>query len=116
MQIPLQITFRRLGRLPEVESRIQRHIERLQRRPIAIDECRVGVERLPHAAHHGNHYHVRIEAAMPDGGLLATPACSGRGHTDIHAAVAIAFGALERLLDQRDERHPAVAEAEHLAD
>lgn len=115
MQIPLQITFRRLGRLPEVESRIQRHVERLQRLPIAIEECRVGVERLPHAANHGNHYHVRIEAAMPDGDVLATPACTGRGHTDIQAAVAIAFGALERMLDERGESHTAVAEAERLA-
>jgi len=105
MQIPLQISFRKVDPSPALESRIRKEAARLDKFHEHIMSCRVVIE-APHQHHHkGNLYHLRIDLKVPGQELVVT-----REHHDQHAhedafvVVRDAFDAMQRQLEDYARR------------
>jgi len=100
MQLPLQITFRRIAASDAIEARIRKEVAKLERFCDYIMGCRVVVE-APHAhRHQGKLYHVRITLTVPDSELVVSREQHGNhSHEDAYVAVRDAFSAIQRQLD-----------------
>src|SRR3972149_4181306 len=87
MQLPLQITFRNMERLPEAEKWIGAETKKLEMFYNQIMSCRVAVE-IPHGHHRkGRLYHIRIDLTLPgkDRGRPCAPSSwPRRGHARGH--------------------------------
>jgi ribosomal subunit interface protein len=99
MELPLQITFRKMPASPAIEANIREKAARLDRFSDHIMACRVIVE-APHRHHHqGKLYHVRIDVTVPGGELVVSrePAAH-HAHEDVYVAIRDAFDAAVRQL------------------
>lgn len=100
MKLPVQISFHKLSRSPEIEDAIFERAVLLDQFAERIIGCRVVVD-VPHCHHqHGNLYQVRIDITLP-GGEIAVNREPGRGaaHRDIRVAIRGAFDAAVRQLE-----------------
>ena len=102
MELPiLQVSFRDVPppRQAEIEERVRRRAEKLERYCGHIMSCRVAVER-PHHEASGNPYRVRIDLTVPPGHELVVRKEPGDndGQSDLIAVVNGAFEAAERQL------------------
>jgi ribosome-associated translation inhibitor RaiA len=106
--------------IPNIESHVRRHVERLADTFARIEKCRVVVD-LPHRHHrNGNHFHVRIHVAIPgddvvvdhepgrvpsaDDSQLAKQSEQAVVHRELDLALRDAFDAARRQLKVRAER------------
>lgn len=99
MAFPVEVTFRDVPRSPAVEASVQRWSKRLAHVYERVERCSVVIER-PHRHHRtGQLYDVRIELAVPNRIIAVThdPGIDG-AHEDVHVAVADAFRAARRQL------------------
>jgi ribosome-associated translation inhibitor RaiA len=97
----IEIAFLGLDASLTAEMSARRWIERLRRVYANITACKVVIER-PHRHHEaGNMFHVRIEIAVPDRVLVVTrdPGVAA-AHDDVYVAIADAFRAARRQLQQ----------------
>jgi len=94
MQAPLEITFRGMEPSTFVEAAIATWVERLGHVYDRIQDCHVWID-LPHRhRRHGAQFRVTIRLAVPE----AEPITSHDEHTDIYLALADAFVAARRQL------------------
>ena len=100
MEKTLQITFRNLDRSDALEADIRQHADKLERSCEGIIGCRVVVEARHKHHRRGNHYHVRIDVAVPGASLVAErDPDSHHAHTDVYVAVRDAFDNARRQLE-----------------
>ena len=123
MQLPLQITFRNMERLPEAEKWIGAETKKLEMFYNQIMGCRVAVE-VPHGHHKkGRLYHIRIDLTLPGkelvikhepslskeirqaGGAQMKKRLEVRApHRNLHLAISDAFKAAGRRLQDYARR------------
>ena len=117
MQIPVDITFKELGKSDALETRIRESVQKLERVFDRIVRCEVLVE-TPHRHHrNGRQYHVRIRLTVPGGEIVVSrDPGPDEAHEDAYVALRDAFLAARRQLedyvrktlkrgDQRGERN-----------
>ena len=106
MEKALQITFRHLERSQSMEDDIRRHADQLEQYFDGIIGCRVVVEARHRHHRHGNHYHVRVDVAVPGAALVASrEPDEHNAHTDAYVAIRDAFDAMGRQLEDFARRH-----------
>jgi ribosome-associated translation inhibitor RaiA len=101
MAFPLRITFRDVERSDALEARVRRHADKLGTFDERIVTCRVAIEAPHRHKHHGRHYRVRIDLAVP-GAELVADRCpdEGQGSEDVYTAVDRTFDHVARLLHE----------------
>jgi ribosome-associated translation inhibitor RaiA len=97
----IAITFRGMTTSPSVEAAIERWVARLELVSDQIAYCTVVVDAPSRRHRHGAHFHVGITLAIPDH-VIAVSHDPGRdeGHTDVYVAIADAFRAARRQLEE----------------
>src|SRR4051794_33028801 len=102
MDVPIQITVHDVpdARLAQVEEKIRRRAEKLERFCDHIVSCRVAIDRPHRFETSGNPYRMRIEVSVPPGHDIVVRKEPGDFdlHTDILTIVNAAFEAAERQL------------------
>jgi ribosome-associated translation inhibitor RaiA len=88
----LQITFRDLDPSDAIESYVRSRAEKLATLGRNVLTCHVAIEAPHRSKHHGRHYRVRLDLAVP-GGEVVVDRCpdEGRACEDIYAAIDHAF-------------------------
>jgi cold shock CspA family protein/ribosome-associated translation inhibitor RaiA len=101
MQLPIQISFRRMERSPTLEAKILDRAKKLDKFARHIMSCRVVVEPLGRHRLHGNQYEVRIDITLPEGEVVATREPSEhKEYKDIRIAIRDAFDSAARELKE----------------
>jgi ribosomal subunit interface protein len=94
-----QIIWQHLSPSDEIETKIHKHIAKLEKFSDRLSDCRVVIA-VPHRHHHqSNIYHVQINLTIPGGELVVNrqpPA--QQTHEDLHVAIRDAFESAERQL------------------
>jgi ribosomal subunit interface protein len=105
MQLPLEITFRNLGRSEAIEKAVRKRADKLGRFCEDIISCRVAVE-APHKHHYkGKLYHVRIDLKVPEREIAVSRSPDDqKAHQDVYVAIRDAFDAAERQLEAYAEK------------
>ncbi len=100
MQLPLQVTFRKMEHSDAIEASIKEKAAKLERFYDHIMSCRVIVESHHKHHHQGNLYHVRIDVKVPDQELVASrEPDQHHAHEDVYVAIRDAFDAIHRQLE-----------------
>ena len=105
MQIPVDITYKELGRSEALDRRIHEWVDKLERVYDRISRCEVLVE-TPHRRHRqGRTYHVRVRLTVPGGEIVAShdPGADG-AHEDVYVALRDAFIAARRQLETHGDK------------
>jgi ribosomal subunit interface protein len=95
MQVPLQITFRNVGRSEALEERIRNDASKLERFHPRITRCRVTIEETNRHHQQGRQFAVSIEVRVPGKDVAAQ-----HDHEDVYVAVRDAFLATRRQLEE----------------
>ena len=105
MQLPLQITFRNLGRSEAIEAKVRERAEKLDKYCDQIMSCRVIVDAQHKHHHRGNHYQVRVDVTVPDAELVANrEPDEHHAYTDVYVAIRDAFDVIRRQLEDYGRR------------
>jgi cold shock CspA family protein/ribosome-associated translation inhibitor RaiA len=117
MQLPLQITFRHMGRSAALEARIRQRAAELEQFFDRITACRVVVERMNRRRQQGNLFEVHVDLTVP-GREIAVGRERGdnHAHEDAHVAVRDAFDAARRALDDHVRRRRGEAKVHAVPD
>jgi ribosomal subunit interface protein len=111
MQVPLQVTFRRMAHSDALAARVQQRADKLEQLYSRIVSCHVVVELAGHHHRDGDRFRVSLNVGLPGHELIASNGSSeDRGPEDARAAADGAFDEIERQLEdwvrrQRDHRH-----------
>ncbi len=99
MNGPLEITFRDIPKVPEMEELIRQKIAKLEE-VHRITSCRVVIEQPQRHQKSGSPYRVRLDITVPAGHELVVRREPGEGemHTSLSAVVRAAFDAARRQL------------------
>ncbi|HTR56001.1 MAG TPA: HPF/RaiA family ribosome-associated protein [Kofleriaceae bacterium] len=100
MEIPVDTTYKDVGRTEALDRRIREWVDKLERVFDRIVRCEVLIE-TPHRHHRqGRAYHVRVRLTVPGGELVAShdPGPDG-AHEDVYVALRDAFTAARRQLE-----------------
>jgi ribosome-associated translation inhibitor RaiA len=99
MPTNLQIIWQHLSPSDKTETKIRKHVAKLEKFAERLSDCRVVIA-VPHRHHHqGNIYHIQINLTVPGGELVVNrqpPA--QQTHEDLHIALHDAFESAERQL------------------
>jgi len=101
MAIPLKITFRGIDHSDSIEAYVRSRADKLASLSGDVVACHVAVEAPHRSRHHGRHYRIRLDLAIP-GGELVVDRCrdEDRNCEDPYAAIDDAFdNAWRRLHD-----------------
>lgn len=100
MQIPVDITFKELGKSDALEARVREWVGKLERIYDRIVRCEVMIE-TPHRHHrNGRQFHVRIRLTVPGGEIVAShDPGPDETHEDAYVALRDAFIAVRRQLE-----------------
>jgi ribosomal subunit interface protein len=108
MQVPLQITSRDFEMTDAIDAQIRKRAAKLERFTSRIISCKVLIE-MPHRQKRtGKGYHVRIDITVPKDDLVI----KRQEHIDLYAAIADAFDAAERLLEEHHGRQRGAERAD----
>jgi ribosome-associated translation inhibitor RaiA len=101
MSVPLAITFHGMLPSPAVEVAISRWVDRLERVYDRIQRCHVWIDQPHRHQRQGARFQVRIALSVP-GREIAVVHDPGRSdvHDSIYPAIADAFGAVRRQLQE----------------
>jgi ribosomal subunit interface protein len=100
MQLPLQITFRKMDTSPSVEAHIRERAEALEQYFARITACRVVVEQSTRRQRKGKLYHIRVDLTVPGREIVVKrDPPEDHAHEDILVAVRDAFDAARRQLE-----------------
>lgn len=99
MRSNLQIIWQHLSPSDTIETKIRKHVVKLEKFADQLSDCRVVIA-VPHRHHHqGNIYHVQINLTIPGGELVVNRQPSAQQtHEDLHVAIRDAFESAERQL------------------
>jgi ribosome-associated translation inhibitor RaiA len=106
MQVPLQIAFHGLDRSEAIQGLIEEKVAWLERYCDRIIGCRVTVEPLHGRQEEGKPYQVRIDLALPRGGVVVKRE-SGGEHSTLDSLIRDAFDVARRGLAQDIRRRRA---------
>jgi ribosomal subunit interface protein len=99
MRLPPQIIWQNLSPSDEIETKIRKHIVKLEKFANRLSDCRVVIA-VPHRHHHqGNIYHIQINLTVHGGELVVNPPAQ-QTHEDLHVAIRDAFESAERQLKE----------------
>ena len=100
MQIPLELTFRRVRKDPRIEALIRKQVTKLEKVCPHMIRCRVSVEKPQEHQRSGNPFRVRLKLTVPPEHELAAVRNAGEGdlHEPLPAVVRRAFQAARRQL------------------
>ena len=100
MQIPVDITYKEIGRTDALDRRIHDWVEKLERVFDRITRCEVLVETPHRHRRQGRTFHVRVRLTVPGGEIVAShdPGPDG-AHEDVYVALRDAFTAARRQLE-----------------
>jgi putative sigma-54 modulation protein len=100
VQMPLQVTFRRLAHSDALATHIRRRAEKLEHVFDRIISCHVVIELAGHHHHHGDRYRVSINVGLPGRELVVshTPP-EERNLESAHATADRAFDEAGRQLE-----------------
>lgn len=105
METQLQVTFRNIGHSDAIEAKVRERAARLERFYSHITGCRVVIEELHQHHRKGNHFHVRVEVAVPGADLVANrEPDEAHRYTDVYIAIRDAFDAVGRQLEDYGRR------------
>lgn len=65
MQVPLEITYNHIARIPWVDEYVKDRVARLERMADGLIACRVAIEQEQDSRHTGNLYRARVELTLP---------------------------------------------------
>jgi cold shock CspA family protein len=100
MQLPLQISYRRMERSAALEATIREKAARLDKFATRVMSCRVVVEPIGKHHKHGNQYDVRLDITLPNGEVVATREPSEHTqYKEIAVAIRDAFDVAARQLE-----------------
>ena len=100
MQIPVDITFKELGKSEALEARIRDWVSKLERVYDRITRCEVMIETPHRHQRTGRQYHVRVRVTVPGGEIIAShDPGPDETHEDAYVAVRDAFTAAKRQLE-----------------
>jgi ribosomal subunit interface protein len=99
MQVPLEISTRRIDLSPDLEADLRRRADRLNRLYDRMTSCRIDVERPSFHHNEGGPYRVRIDITVPGSELVADKQAE-----DLNTAIRDAFQAAERQVDEFSQR------------
>lgn len=98
MQVPLEISTRRIDLSTDLEADLRRRATKLERLYDRITSCRIAVERET-SRQEGGPYRVRLDITVPGSELVANKAAE-----DLSVAIRDAFQAAERQVDEFSQR------------
>lgn len=98
MQVPLELTFRKVEPTVVLERYIRSQVSKLHRFSQDIVGCRVVVERREEHQRAGNPFHVRVEVSLPPGKYLvaAKEPMDHEMHAPLRTVIRSTFAAMER--------------------
>lgn len=99
MQIPLEISARRVELSPALEADLRRRAAKLERLYDRMTSCRVAVEGPGQRRTEGGPFRVRLDITVPGSELVADKEAE-----DLNVAVRDAFQAAERQIDELAQR------------
>src|SRR6266545_1217724 len=99
MQVPLEISTRRIDLSPDLEADLRRRAAKLERLYDRITSCRVAVERPSEHHNEGGPYRVRLDITVPGSELVADKEAE-----DLNLAIRDAFQAAERQVEELAQR------------
>jgi cold shock CspA family protein len=100
MQIPVEITYKGLGRTESLDQRIHDWVSKLERIFDRITRCEVLVETPHHHRRQGNAFHVRVRLTVPGAEIIVSHDPGPQGaHEDVYVALRDAFLAARRQLE-----------------
>lgn len=100
MQIPVDITFKEMGKSDALEARAREWVNKLERIFDRIVRCEVVIE-TPHRRHrNGRQFHVRVRLTVPGGEIVAShDPGPDEAHEDAYVALRDTFVAVRRQLE-----------------
>src|SRR5918995_5019003 len=116
MQVPLNVTFRNVGKNDAIEDLIQKQATKLERVCDHIVSCRIAVEKPQEHQRSGNPFRVRIDVTVPPEHEIIVTREAGEGdlHEQLPTVIRDAFAAMRRQLKKLVEKqqghvkaHPA---------
>jgi ribosomal subunit interface protein len=101
VQMPLQVTFRRLAHSDALATHVRRRAEKLERIFARMISCHVVVELAGHHHHHGDRYRVSINVGVPGHELVVSHTPSDERNVEsAHATADRAFDEVARQLEE----------------
>src|SRR5687767_6864932 len=99
MQVPLEISTRRIELSPDLEADLRRRGTKMERLYDRITSGRIGVERESFHHNEGGPYRVRLDITVPGSELVANKEAE-----DLNTAIRDAFQAAERQVEEFSRR------------
>jgi ribosomal subunit interface protein len=99
MQVPLELSTRRITLSPALEAELRKRATKLERHYDRITSCRIAVERPSNHHNEGGPYRVRLDITVPGSELVANKEAE-----DLNAAIRDAFDAAERQVEEFSQR------------
>src|ERR671918_639744 len=106
MQVPLNVTFRNVGKSDAIEDLIQKQATKLERVCDHIVSCRIAVEKPQEHQRSGNPFRVRIDVTVPPEHEIIVTREAGEGdlHEELSTVIRDAFAAMRRQLRKLVEK------------
>ncbi|HET9226533.1 MAG TPA: ribosome-associated translation inhibitor RaiA [Thermoanaerobaculia bacterium] len=95
MQVPLELSARRINLSPALEADLRKRADKLERHYDRITSCRIAVERPSNHHNEGGPYRVRVDITVPGSELVANKEAD-----DLNTAIRDAFDAAERQVEE----------------
>jgi ribosomal subunit interface protein len=99
MQVPLELSTRRITLSPALEADLRKRATKLERHFDRITSCRIAVERPSNHHNEGGPYRVRLDITVPGSELVANKEAE-----DLNMAIRDAFDAAERQVEEYSRR------------
>jgi len=99
MQVPLELSTRRITLSPALEDDLRKRATKLERHYDRITSCRIAVERPSNHHNEGGPYRVRLDITVPGSELVANKEAE-----DLNMAIRDAFDAAERQVEEFSQR------------
>lgn len=106
MLLPLQIDYRDVENVPEIDELIRKKASHLERICDHINSCRIIVEKVEKHTRTHQEYHVRLDIRIPPGHEIVVSRDGGRSapHMELEAEVRWAFETAEKQLRELVEK------------
>jgi cold shock CspA family protein/ribosome-associated translation inhibitor RaiA len=106
MNVPLELSFRRIEKSADLESLIREKVEKLEQMCDYLSSCRVSVDRIQHTPSRGSPYRVRVDLTVPPNHEVVATREPGEGEADdvLASIIREVFDAAQRQLKELVQR------------